>query len=183
MNTQDIKHLTEIIWQNPSKNLSLRIYGLLDAARNEGIYLKIRDSAPTAQSLFQGSRASELALVAPYLVPLAPDDFLTTWLLQNGWGNNWGIFCESSEATADLRRHFQRVFSVYNDEGKPLYFRFYDPRVLRVYLQSATPSDLEKIFGPVQSFYIEGDTPDSLTQYLFSAGQLIKRNLDLPLSS
>ena len=182
MNTQDVKQLIKIIWQNPSQDLSLQIYGLLDTARNEGIYPQIRDSAPAAQSLFQGSRASELALVAPYLVPLAPDDFLTMWFLQNGWGNKWGIFCESSEAIAELRRHFQRVFSVYSDEGKPLYFRFYDPRVLGVYLQSATPSELENIFGPVQSFYVEDDDKSSLTQYLFSAGRLVERSIELPVS-
>ena len=182
MNNQDIKRLIEIIWQNTSQDSSLRIYGLLDAARNEGIYLKLRDSAPTAQSLFQGGRASELALVAPYMVPLVSDDFLTTWLLQHGWGNKWGILCESSEAVTELRRHFQRIFNVYNDEGKPLYFRFYDPRVLGSYLQSATPEELEKIFGPVESFYVEGDDASSLTQYLFSADRLVERVIELPVS-
>ncbi len=182
MNTQDVKRLTEIIWQDASKDSSRQIYGLLDAARNEGIYPQLREHAPAALSLFQGSRARELALVAPYLVHLTPNELFTDWLLQNGWGDKWGILCETAEETTLLRRHFQKVLTVYNDEGKALYFRFYDPRVLGVYLQSATTEDLEKIFGPVQSFYVEGDTPDSLTQYLFSTGQLIKRNIELPVS-
>jgi len=182
MNTQDIKRLIKMIWQNTSQNSSLRIYGLLDAARDQGIYPQVRDNAPTAQSLFQGSRARELALVAPYLVPLAPDDFLTTWFLQHGWGDKWGILCETSETLTELRRHFQRVFAVYNDAGKPLYFRFYDPRVLEDYLQSATPSELKKIFGSVQSFYVEGDDAGSLTQYLLAADRIVKRSIELPIS-
>jgi len=180
MNTQTVKRITKIIWQNTTKDSSLQIYGVLDSARNEGIYPQLRNNAPAALSLFQGSRAQELALVAPYLVHLSPDELFTKWFLKNGWGDKWGILCETSEDTTLLRRHFQKILTVYNDKGKPLYFRFYDPRVLGVYLESASPEDLKKIFGSIQSFYVEGNTPDSLTQYLFSADQLIKRNLDLP---
>jgi hypothetical protein len=32
-----------------------------------------------------------------------------------------------------------------------LLFRYYDPRVLRVYLPSCRPSELETVFGPVVS--------------------------------
>ncbi len=93
MNTQDVKRLTEIIWQDASKDSSRQIYGLLDAARNEGIYPQLREHAPAALSLFQGSRARELALVAPYLVHLTPKELFTDWFLQNGWGYMWVFLC------------------------------------------------------------------------------------------
>ena len=180
MNDQSVKYLCELIWQNSAENPERRIFGLLDAARSDTIYPYLRDHVPTAQSLFQGSRARELALVSPYLMALTPNQALSQWFFLNGWGRQWGILCESTEAGNILLRHFQKIIAVYSDEGKPLYFRFYDPRVLKLYLQSATPDDLKKLFGPVAAFYVEGNTPDSLTQYILSSDRLVTRNLDLP---
>jgi hypothetical protein len=34
-------------------------------------------------------------------------------------------------------------------------FRFYDPRVLRVYLPTCWPGELTRMFGPVESFVME----------------------------
>ena len=179
MDTQNCKHIAATIWQNRAQNQLLQIYAILDAARNEGIYPQLRSHATDTQSLFQGSRAQELALVAPYLINLTPEDHITSWFLQQGWGKSWGIFCESKTDTTRLRRHLQQVFEVYSKECSPLYFRFYDPRVLKVYLRSATAKELEKIFGPIQAFYVEGDEENSLIQYMFSAEKLIERVIRL----
>jgi len=180
MNDQSVKHLSKLIWQNSAENPERRIFGLLDAARSDTIYPYLRDQVPTAQSLFQGSRARKLALVAPYLIALTPNQALSQWFFQNGWGRQWGILCESTAAENLLLRHFKKIIAVYSDEGKPLYFRFYDPRVLKIYLKTATADDLKKLFGPITAFYVEGDTPESLTQFMLSSDQLVTRNLELP---
>ena len=37
------------------------------------------------------------------------------------------------------------------------YFRFYDPVVLRTFLPTATPRQMEDFFGPISAFYVEGE--------------------------
>ena len=44
-------------------------------------------------------------------------------------------------------------------KGKDMYFRLYDPRVLRVFLPTCTPDELTDFFGPIGTFLIESDKP------------------------
>lgn len=55
-----------------------------------------------------------------------------------------------------LRRHFRRLLHVRSEDGEKLYFRYYDPRVLRLYLPSCTSVELKEVFGPVGRFVLEG---------------------------
>lgn len=54
-----------------------------------------------------------------------------------------------------LRRHFRRFLRVTDEQGQPLMFRYYDPRVLRVYLPTCTAEELALVFGPVSAYLIE----------------------------
>jgi hypothetical protein len=40
-------------------------------------------------------------------------------------------------------------------DGAPMYFRFYDPRVLRGFLPITTVRQEELVFGPVEQFLVE----------------------------
>ena len=64
---------------------------------------------------------------------------------------------ESPAGLRELGRHFQAFIMVYDPQGKPLYFRYYDPRVFRIYLPTCNESELKTVFGPVNSFYVEGE--------------------------
>jgi hypothetical protein len=44
-------------------------------------------------------------------------------------------------------------------DGKLLYFRFYDPRVLRRFLPTCDAEQLRQLFGPIDAFVMEGDDP------------------------
>ena len=68
---------------------------------------------------------------------------------------------------------------VYDPQGKPLYFRYYDPRVLRIYLPTCKESELKTVFGPVNSFYAEGEDPAYLIHYAFAGGKLVERRVRL----
>ena len=46
--------------------------------------------------------------------------------------------------------------------GERVYFRFYDPRVLRVYLPTCSSSELKGVFGPVGRFVVEGPEGQAL---------------------
>ncbi len=177
------RHIEKIVihlFRTTEREAAPKIYAILDAARDELIYKKISGSFSEILCLYHGERAVDLADVAPYLVPLEEDNPFTEWLFTKGWGNSWGIFLESSASPDQLRKHFQKFLTVYDEDGNPLYFRFYDPRVLRVYLPTCNTSELEIIFGPVNCYYIEGKEGNTLIDFRFPDKlKLIQNVIDL----
>jgi len=168
-----IRHL----WQPTELQMSPHIYAILDAARNAQIYLRLFGSDSEYCCLYRGELPSELAEVAPYLVTLEQHAPYTSWLMSQGWGDSWGIFLESSASLNALRRHFRRFLMVYDEEGKSLYFRYYDPRVWRVYLPTCNAAELQAVFGPVSRYCIEGEDSDTLLDYACVDGQLTQRSV------
>ena len=140
-------------------------YTILDAARDDKIYSELLNSDMESLCLYVGDKALELATVAPYLLSLKREDPFTQWLMNTGWGKSWGIFLRSSASLKDLHRHFRKFLMVYDQKGIPSYFRFYDPRVLRVYLPSCNASELQVLFGPVERYYVEGKAESQLIEF------------------
>lgn len=138
---------------------------ILDAARDDSIYQKIASLDVEDLCLYRGDKAIELATVAPYLINLKREDSFTQWLLMSGWGKSWGIFLRSSAPFKELHRHFRKFLMVYDEEGTPLYFRYYDPRVFRVYLPTCNESELKTVFGPVDHYYVEGKEEKLLIEF------------------
>jgi hypothetical protein len=60
-------------------------------------------------------------------------------------------------------------------KGRRLLFRYYDPRVLRVYLPTCLPNELETVFGPVKAYLVEGDGGGTLIQYRVDDRGLIEK--------
>jgi len=63
-----------------------------------------------------------------------------------------GVFVQSANDLKALRKHFRRFLMVQAPSGETLYFRFYDPRVLPIFLGSCDPAELQSVFGPVRLF-------------------------------
>jgi hypothetical protein len=134
-------------------------YALLDAARSPRILPLLKKSPGGCLSLYQGKKEKELACYAPYLVPLLLGDPWTRDLLRCGWGRSWGVFVVSPAGGAEgIRQHLRRLLFVQDDRQRMLYFRFYDPRVLRAFLPVCTPQQTTHFFGPIQGFLLEGET-------------------------
>jgi uncharacterized protein DUF4123 len=127
--------------------------------------------------LYRGKLAPELAITAPYLVQLERDDALFNYVLQLGWGNSWGIFLRAKETGEELRRHFRRVLMVEDESGKQLIFRYYDPRVMRVYLPTCLSTELLTVFGPVRNLLLEAEDPTLVLEYIYHDGQVRVREL------
>lgn len=140
-------------------------YAILDTARDDKIHQKLINSDIEPLCLYIGDKAIELATVAPYLVDLRREDPLTQWVLNTGWGKSWGIFLQSSASLIELQRHFRQFLMVYDEEGTPLYFRFYDPRVLRIYLPTCNEKELEAVFGPVSCYYVENKDSSEMIEF------------------
>jgi hypothetical protein len=105
-----------------------------------------------------GELESDLAEVAPYLAILEHDAPFTDWLFSNGWGKHWGIFGTAQVGLRTLRNHFRSFIRVPDQSGRSLYFRYYDPRVWRDYLPECNSDELTTVFGPVISYFVEGET-------------------------
>jgi hypothetical protein len=137
----------------------LAVYALLDAARDERIFaalLEFQDEVELA-SLYQGKLGEDLAEVAPYLARLQPQHPFTHWLIDAGWGRSFGVFFQARLDFDEARRHFRKLTLVWTEDGESLIFRFYDPRVLKLFLPTCASADLATLFGPVERFIVEGE--------------------------
>ncbi len=116
------------------------LYAIMDAARDDRILELLRQSVERYQSLYEGVQGEPMATVAPYLVgPFRQDSRLLERLVMEGWGKRWGIFLTSRESFREVRRHFRRFLMVELEEsGERVYFRFYDPWVLGVFLPACS---------------------------------------------
>ena len=165
----------QCLWQLEESGDQIRfgyLYALLDAARSPAIYQGLRRLSETepVMSLYQGPAARELAGVAPYLVSLGTGDAVFDWIWRNGWGDSWGIFFWSLVSMDTLRAHFRRLTMVRAPDGKRMLFRFYDPRVLRVFAPTCDAAQARELFGPVARYMYEDEDGDPLLVAERSAG-------------
>src|SRR5919112_1653869 len=101
------------LWAPDAQGNRPRIFALLDGARDQRIVPKLR-ALPSfeCQCLFTGQLSPRLELAAPYLVRLYPDRPVTRWLIEEGWGNAWGVFCSTDIDIDGLRLHFKKLLWV-----------------------------------------------------------------------
>jgi hypothetical protein len=168
----DIKKIKDCLWSSSRHEDSI-IYVILDAAVDEVIYSKIVASDIEVACLYDGDDARQLEDVAPYLVKLYKDDPFTDWVLENGWGKHWGIFLESFASLEELKFHFREFIVAVDEKGKQMYFRYYDPRVFRVYLPTCNRDELNLIFRKVNRFLVESDKKE-IFKYNIKKNQLWK---------
>lgn len=132
------------------------LYAVLDAARDEQVLPFLYGAGAQYQSLYEGLRGEELALVAPYLVAFPEGAASLDELVSDAWGQSWGVFLRSPASFRDTRRHLRRLLRAELDDGQRVLFRFYDPRVLRAYLPTCTGEEARQMFGPITHYAVEG---------------------------
>jgi hypothetical protein len=135
----------------------LSTYAVLDGASVPGLLEKIQSAPEEWGCLYRGELEPDLAEVAPYLIKLRRESPLTDWILEEGWGRHWGIFAVTPVGLEALRRHLRHFLRVKAPDGRLLYFRYYDPRVLRAYLPTCNRAEIKFIYGPVNRFIAEED--------------------------
>jgi hypothetical protein len=141
----------------PAAERAPAVHAVLDGARDERIHRAVYDSRLDYECLFAGELSYDLMLAAPYLVRLTPEASFTRWLLEEGWGKSFGVFAWSFADLETLRRHFRRILQVRDEAGQKLFFRFYDPRVIRTYVPTATVAEMREVLGPLTRLITEGD--------------------------
>jgi pSer/pThr/pTyr-binding forkhead associated (FHA) protein len=133
------------------------LWAILDAARDKAVLPMLQESKTEFQSLYEGARGARLAGVAPYLVRLPADSEFIAALAKEGSGKSWGVFLTCGLPLKELRKHLRHFLRVTLPSGEKVLFRYYDPRVLRVYLPTCNEQEAGEFFGPVQSFLVEDE--------------------------
>ena len=150
----------------------LAAYAVLDGAANPALLDHLYGERPEFACLYRGELAPDIAECAPYLARLAPQTPFADWLTGQSFGLNWGIF---ALADCDLRllcRHLRKLNLVFDPQTqRSLLFRYYDPRVLRVFLPTCDAAQLAEFFGPVQAYFAEDN--GQILRFTLSAGRLI----------
>ena len=137
------------------------LFALLDAAQSDRVMELLRESVEAYASLFEGTRGAVLEEAAPHLVELPEDSALLSRLIEEGWGKSWGVYLVCRRPLAEVRRHFRKLLFVKEeDTRRDMFFRFYDPRVLRAFLPSCTARQTEEMFGDIDMFLVEGEEGD-----------------------
>jgi hypothetical protein len=155
------------------------LFAVLDAARDIRILALLVHHKEECQSLYEGAEGAKLAQVAPYLVRLAPDSPLLEAIVKEGWGKSWGVYLTSAADFQEIRRHLRHFLQVKLRDGEQVYFRFYDPRVMRVFLPTCTAEEAGQFFGPIKRYVMEGEEPDQLWEFTTIGRGAEKRVLSL----
>ena len=142
------------------------LYAVLDGAAFEGLPAVLQRHGVEHVCLLRGELDPELAQVAPYLATVPQESEFADYLVEQGWGDYWGLFVRSACDFRTLRMHLRQLLEVWDPEGTPLYFRFYDPRVFRVFLPTCDDEQLEQIFDDVvEAFFTEGEDASQLLRF------------------
>jgi hypothetical protein len=164
-----LERIVDALWTDvPGRD----VYAILDCARDPRIHPWIHRRGLDYTSLYRGPVAPVLDRASPYLVHLYRRESWTRELLSLAWGNSWGIFVRTREPMESLRLHFRRFLRVRDERGRRLVFRYYDPRVLRLYLPTCVEAELNTVFGRVGQLCAESAEGTSVLSYINAGGQL-----------
>jgi hypothetical protein len=113
------------------------------------------------KSLYRAGKGADevLPVVAPFLFTYPQSQEFADFVLQEGWGDSWGIWVDSYADFESLWKHFRKFLTVMTEDSQQFYFRFYDPRVLRIFLPTCDVYQLKDFFGPVDQYIMEDEDP------------------------
>jgi hypothetical protein len=149
------------------------LFAILDAARDPIVHLRIQECPEKKQSLYEGPEAARLSFFAPHLIALPKDSPFLEQLVREGWGNSWGVYLTCDRPFDEVRRHLRHFLMVeLEGKSKKVYFRFYDPRVLRNFLPTCRSDELTDFFGPIRTYIVESSDPEVVSCFGIGGGQL-----------
>jgi hypothetical protein len=161
-------------------DVRLRVYGMVLGSRVAGLPDRLAQAdSLDYHCLVPGALSPAQRVRAPYLVELRPDSSFSRWLLLEAAASfaDWGVVARSSARMLDVRSHARDLRSAVSPEGRIFRLDWMDPVVLDVLLSSATPDQLQAIFGRLDSLTVT--TPQRWREYRLAAGRLQLRSVDV----
>lgn len=148
-------------------------YVVVDGARDRRVHHAVIDSRVESACLYDGELSPRMAQVAPRIVRLEQGSRFANAFYELGWNRAWGVVLRSKASLMNVRKHLRTLAYARTEDGKKLIFRYYDARVLRVFLPTCDAHQLSQMFGPIDAFVLDasdGDVPRVFSRD--DAGQL-----------
>ena len=160
--------LWPLLWP---KGARPNVWTIIDCARDPQAWSTLYSSTLQRECLYEGALHPKLERVAPYLVQLEFEDAQSMRMINRSWGNSWGIFLKSGATMTSLRKHLRKFLRVTGPGGKALVFRYYDPRVMRVFLPTCSGGQLDQIFGPIECIVSEDGSAGAMIEFRLDDGR------------
>ncbi|VAW77867.1 hypothetical protein MNBD_GAMMA12-2203 [hydrothermal vent metagenome] len=135
-----------------AKATQRKLYAIIDSAVHQKIHhlIKRNIAKESYSNLFHHTDFSEIEDAAPYLVHLTKANAI---LLNKIWRYPWGIFLITSVERDEIEAHLRTNLFAEDPLGEELLFRYYDPRVLPVFLNNSSDEERQLFFGPIEEMY------------------------------
>jgi hypothetical protein len=160
-------------WQNKliAALESICNFVVLDGAVTPAVRDLLNQAGVFYQSLYEGEQSAAFAVNGPYLAEIQKGGQLLPFLIKVGWGNSWGVFLSTKTDFPETRKHLRHFLIVDIEGGKQALFRFYDPRVMRVFIPACNAEQRAEFFGQVQHFFVESEAKTIVNRYSARANE------------
>ncbi len=133
-------------------------YAVIDLASTQSLRPIITALKPAAaEPLFARSFAPELLEVGPWLVRLSKTSEIARALTRMGADVHWGYFIYTTVDIALLCQSLRRFnLARIPDMPDKMLFRYWDPRVMRVFLEVASHEQRARLFEGITCIEVAG---------------------------
>lgn len=134
-----------------------RAYLLLDSNQIPNLYARLFQLAQNTlpHALYLNTRYADLASVGPVLIAVEPNGPLAKAFTEE-WQTRAGIWLETVADEADLIEHLRSLIHVQLEGDVSALFRFYDPRITRLWLADLMDAERDRLMGPVCAIRLPG---------------------------
>ena len=145
------------------------LYAIVDAAQDKKLH-DLVFAALFPNCLFLTDTFSPVGRAAPYMVPVAHAERLMNEWRARGRGRNWGLFVRADIPIPRLLQRLRILNLATLPDGSTALFRWWDPRVLRVFLPTCSGEDLAPWFDGVEEWVCEEAGGEEVRVYRREAG-------------
>ncbi|RMO98434.1 hypothetical protein ALQ33_02761 [Pseudomonas syringae pv. philadelphi] len=158
-----------------------RTYLLLDAALIDDLAQRLLHMKQFAlcQPLYVNTAYETLADCGPMLVDVTSNRPLQEMFKQQ-WRTESGIWLESTAKESELIEHLRSLVHVQLDSGITVLFRYYDPRITPLWLNSLQNHERDLMLGPVQTIRLPSENGLDLSIFRHGPEQDAARYSDTP---
>ena len=153
------------------------IYAVADCAREARLYDLVQD-ALFPMCLYRTEALSKLSRASPWLLPVEHAEKLMAAWRRDGLGQSWGLFVRSSDEQARLRQRLRTFNQAKLPDGRIVVFRWWDPRVFRVYLPTCNAEELGQWFASVEEYVCEAEDGAGFHVYRNAGGVLDDKRVE-----
>lgn len=128
--------------------MHMKSYAIIDSAAESDFFTLLEEFNPPCCCLYAEPITEEWLKLAPYLVELTQD--VKQWIESRN--SYWGCYLTATANMRELRQHLRKfLHAIIPIEKKPVLFRFYDPRNIKLFCDILTDAQLCYFLGDIQT--------------------------------